>query len=270
VGKRAGPELDPPLQPSEHGSLGPGESGTPEAPVHLVSFATPGAISFDALEDCSGAIFETPVAGSEGAPTLSCYFSFCAPTLGSWSPPAPWVTGPYVAERGPDPAPELGFLNTPGEPARAPPAPDPGGWVGAEVEVAGGSGSPDARPASEDPESSGDHPEEVNVSVEDAGVRLSPACSEEGGDPVSPTEGPLVPTWELRALLLDRWGHRDSVQLALGRWPGAALLVRSARALSREVPERDEDLRRRTEGFLVGLEGELAGAPCADAPPSLT
>jgi len=84
---------------------------------------------------------------------------------------------------------------------------------------------------------------------------------------VSPTEGPLIPTWELQAFMLERYSRQDRVQLALGRWPGAALLVRSVRALSKEVSVRDEDLRRRIKGFLAGLEEELDGAPCADAPP---
>jgi len=96
---------------------------------------------------------------------------------------------------------------------------------------------------------------------------LTPACSEAGGDPVSPTEEPLIPAWVLRAFMLELSSHQDRVQLALGRWPGAALLVRSVRALSREVSERDEEFRRRIVGFLAGLEEELAGAPCADAPP---
>jgi len=96
---------------------------------------------------------------------------------------------------------------------------------------------------------------------------LTPACSEAVGDPVSPTEGPLIPTWELRAFMLERRSRQDRVQLALGRWPGAALLVRSVRALSQEVSERDEDLRRCIKDFLAGLEKELAGALRAAAPP---
>jgi len=108
VGRGGGEKECLPLQPSERGSLGPGESGTPEGPVHPVVFETPEAISLDTLEDCSDAIFETPVVGSEGAPPLSCYFTFGAPTSGSEFSPAPWVAEPSRAERGPDPAPAPG------------------------------------------------------------------------------------------------------------------------------------------------------------------
>jgi len=138
-----------------------------------VVFETPEAVSLDALEDCSDAIFETPVVGSAGAPLLSCYFTFGTPTSGLEFSPARWVTGPSRAERGPDPAPvseDSGAVSIPIGPARAPPpAPDPWGWFGAEVELAGGPGSPVARPASEDLGSSGDRLEEESVSVEDTG-----------------------------------------------------------------------------------------------------
>jgi len=97
--------------------------------------------------------------------------------------------------------------------------------------LAGDSVPPDARPALEDPESSGDRLEEESVSVTGTGVSLESACSEAGDDPVPPTEGPLIPAGELRAFLLERKGRQDRVQLALGRWPGAALLVHAARAL---------------------------------------
>jgi len=81
--------------------------------------------------------------------------------------------------------------------------------------------------------------------VTGTGVSLESACSGAGDDTVPPTESPFIPAGELRAFLLERKDRQDRVQLALGRWPGAALLVRSARALSQEVSERDEELQRR-------------------------
>jgi len=92
---------------------------------------------------------------------------------------------------------------------------------------------------------------------------LGSAYSEAGDSPVPPTERPLIPAGELRAFLLEHKGHRDRVQLALSHWADAALLVRSARALSQAVPEPDEVLQRR---LLTWLEREKTGASCAASP----
>jgi len=125
------------------------------------------------------------------------------------------------------------------QPEGNPPTSDPEGWIRAEVELAGDSVSPDARPAAEDPESEG---LEESISVVGTGTCLESACSEVGDSPVPPTERPLIPAEELQAFLLDHNGHRDRVQLALSRWADEALLVRSARALSQAVPVSDEEL----------------------------
>jgi len=91
--------------PSEQGSPGPGGGRTPEVPAHLVEFTTPEAFRFHLLEGCGTAIFESLVAGGEGAPALSCFFGFGAPTLGSEFSLSPWVTTPPGAERETDSAP---------------------------------------------------------------------------------------------------------------------------------------------------------------------
>jgi len=203
-------------QPSEQGSRGPGGSGTPEVPARLMQFTTPEAFRFHLLEGCGTTIFESPVTVGEGA--MSCFIGFGASTMGSEVPLSPLGATPSGAGQGPDPAPAARDPDTSKEPVKPSPAADPGGWVGAEVVLAGDSAPPDARPASEDPESSGDRPEEESVSVEDAGVCLESACSEAGDDPVPPTERPLIPTGEHRAFLLERKDRQDRVQLALGRW----------------------------------------------------
>jgi len=255
-----------PPQPSEQGSPGPGGDGTHEVPAHLEQFTAPEAFRFHLLPGCGSAIYESPVTGGEG--TMSCYIGFGASSMGSEVPLSLLGATPSGAGQGPDPAPVAGDSDAPEEPVRPPPAADPGGWVGAEVVVAlvGDSAPPDARPASEGPELSGDRLEEESVSVEDTGVCLASACSEAGDDPMPPTEGPLIPAGELLAFLLELRDRQERVQLALGRWPGVALLVRSARALSQEVSERDEELQRRIQGFLTGLEEEQSGASCAAAP----
>jgi len=252
---------------SERGSPGPGAGGTSWVPFDLVQYTTREPIGFYSLEACASSIFESPVVGSAGSPSISCYFGFAASTMRSELSLSPWGTGPSGEGRGPEPAP--GDSNSgpppPVEPGKDPPATDPGGWVGAEVELAGGPGPPVARPASEDPEPTGDRLEEEGVSVVSTGVCLESPCSEAGDSPVPPTERPLIPAGELRAFLLAHKGHRDEVQLALSRWADVALLVRSARAFSRAVPESDGALQRRAKGLLAGLEREQASASCAAA-----
>jgi len=67
--------------------------------------------------------------------------------------------------------------------------PDPGSGVGPEVGSANASVSPDARPASRDPETGGDHPEGVSVSVEGTELVMVSSRSKAEDVPVSLTEG---------------------------------------------------------------------------------
>jgi len=81
---------------------------------------------FRSLEGCGGTMFESPVVGSEGAPSLSCYFAFVAPTLGSeFSVPLGCHT--IWGRAGSDPAPPPRDPETPEEPEEDPPTTDPGG-----------------------------------------------------------------------------------------------------------------------------------------------
>jgi len=128
---------------------------------------------FRSLEGCGGTtLFESLGVGGGGGRSLSCSFTFGTPNLGSEFILSPWGATPSVEEWGPDPAPPPGDSEPREEPGGDPSAPDPGVWIWAEVELAGDSVPPDARPEVEDPELGGDRLEEESVSVAGTGTFL--------------------------------------------------------------------------------------------------